>query len=96
MIQDTEFTNVEFYVTTYEALEEDEQPYKEVLAVFVDERWLDEDFEVNSFDCYTHNGQHNTCSLNFLREKCKKATEKEYSDLYNELEKSVGYNLNVI
>ena len=94
-IQDTEKTNVKFYLATYEANESDEQPYKEVIAVFVDDKWLDEEFNTHSFDCYAHLGQHSTCSESFLAEKCKKALETEYQDLKTELE-SIGYNLNII
>jgi hypothetical protein len=75
MIQDTEITNVSFYLATYEPNEADEQPTKEVLAVFVDESiTTDKD---TMFDCYVHNGQHSICSQSFLAEKCKKITEKE-------------------
>lgn len=93
-MKDTEKTNVKFYVATYEALEKDEQPFTEVLAVFVDE-WQLQDDEL-LYDCYVHLGQHTICSQDFLREKCKKATEIEYKELFNELTNSVGYNLNVL
>ena len=92
-----EETNVSFYLATYEANELDEQPYKEVIAVFVDEeennRYGDND---KHFSCYAHLGQHSTCSQSFLAQNCRKATEKEYKELFNELTNSVGYNLNVI
>ena len=87
-------TNVEFYIATYEANELDEQPYKEVIAVFVDEI----EAVVNGekyFTSYAHLGQHSTCSQSFLAEKCRKATEEEYKDLKTELE-SIGYNINII
>jgi hypothetical protein len=97
MTQDTEKTNVEFYVATYEANELDEQPYKEVIAVFVDEeennRYGDND---KHFSCYAHLGQHSTCSLSFLAKNCRKINKKEeYQDLKTELE-SIGYNLNIV
>ena len=89
-----EETNVSFYLATYEANELDEQPYKEVIAVFVDEI----EAVVNGekyFTSYAHLGQHSTCSQSFLAEKCRKATEEEYKDLKTELE-SIGYNINII
>jgi len=95
MIQDTEKTNVEFYVATYEANESDEQPYKEVIAVFVDEIEAVVNGEKH-FSSYAHLGQHCTCSQSFLRENCKKATEQEYKELFNELTNSVGYKLEIV
>lgn len=94
MTQDTQKTNVEFYVATYEANELDEQPYKEVIAVFVDTK--EQGKREVIFECYAKLGQHSTCSHPFLRKNCKKATETEYQDLFNELTNNVGYNLNVL
>jgi peptide subunit release factor 1 (eRF1) len=95
MIQDTEPTNVSFYLATYEPREADEQPYREVLAVFVDEE-ENSRYGYKCFSCYAHLGQHSTCSQSFLAQKCKKITEKEqYQELFNELE-SIGYKLNVV
>jgi len=105
-MKDTEITAVEFYVATYEANESDEQPYTEVLAVFVDEKYYSdanigygrvtkEDVE-NTFTGYSHFGQHCAVSKSFLRENCRKATETEYKDLFNELENVVGYNLKIV
>lgn len=99
-------TNVSFYLATYLAYEEDEQPLKEVIAVFVDEKYYSEtnigyggvtkkDVE-NTFLGYVHLGQHTAVSNSFLAEKCKKITDKEqYQELFNELTQ-LGYNLNVI
>lgn len=93
-MKDTQITNVEFYVATYEANESDEQPFKEVVAVFVDEKLVtDKD---TMFDCYAHLGQHSICSQSFLRENCRKANETEYENLFNELENVVGYNLKIV
>lgn len=94
-MKDTHKTNVAFYMATYEPIEADEQPFKEVIAVFVDEI----EGVVNGekhFSCYAHLGQHSTCSEYFLAENCRKATEKEYQELFNELENQVGYNLNIV
>jgi hypothetical protein len=89
MIQDTEPTNVSFYLATYEPREADEQPTKEVLAVFGKN-------EFGSLEGYAHLGQHCTLSQSFLAEKCKKIEDQEmYLDLYNEL-LSLGYNLEVV
>lgn len=90
-MKDTEITNVEFYVATYEANESDEQPYTEVLAVFEEELG-----NSGNFSCYAHLGQHSLCSQSFLRENCRKANEIEYKELYNELENVVGYNLKIV
>lgn len=93
-VEPEEPTNVEFYVATYEANELDEQPYKEVIAVFTDTKnsFNNETY----FECYAHLGQHSNCSLSFLRENCKKATKEEYQELFNELNNSVGYNLEIV
>lgn len=95
MIQDIEKTNVAFYMATYEPIEADEQPYKEVIAVFIDEVEAVVNGEKH-FICYAHLGQHSICSQSFLAEKCRKATKEESQDLFNELTNSVGYNLNVL
>lgn len=95
MTQDTEKTNVSFYLATYDANESDEQPYREVIAVFVDEIQAVVNGEKH-LGCYARLGQHSTCSESFLAEKCRKATKEEYQDLFNELTNSVGYNLNIV
>ena len=100
MIQDTEPTNVSFYLATYE------NEFSEVVAVFVDDKYYSEtsigyggitkeDVE-NTFESYVHIGQHTVVSKSFLKQYCKKITEKkQYQELFNEL-KSLGYNLNVV
>ncbi len=45
---------------------------------------------------YSHIGQHSGASYNFIIGKSKQANEAEYKELYNELTKSIGYNLDVI
>ena len=92
--EEEEKTNVEFYVATYEPNESDEQPYKEVIAVFTEDWELQDDKLY--YTCYASLGQHSTCSQSFIAQNCKKATEKEYKELKIELEKLVGYNLNVV
>ena len=104
MIQDTEKTNVQFYVATYDPTDFRET-FEEVIAVF-DEKYYSEDNigygrvtkeDVdNTFVGYVHLGQHTAVSNYFLAEKCRKATEEEYKDLKAELENSVGYNLNIV
>lgn len=96
MIQDTEITNVSFYIATYEPNESDEQPIKEVLAVFIDTRIKSFDNIDFYYDCYAHLGQHSTCSELFLAQKTKKANEIEYKELFNELTNSIGYNLKIV
>ena len=94
MKTDKHKTNASFYIATYEAIEDDEQPFKEVLAVFVNESFTQKDGVY--FNCYTHLGGHSNCTNSFLRENCKKATETEYKELFNELTNIVGYNLKVV
>jgi hypothetical protein len=96
MEQDTEITNVAFYIASYPADEVDEQPFTEVLAVFVDEIEMYKPKDDTYFSCYARLGQHSTCSQSFLAENCRKATQEEYQELFNELENSVGYKLKVI
>jgi hypothetical protein len=45
--------------------------------------------------CYVHNGQHNEADYGYYLE-CKKASEEEYKNLFNELENLVGYNLKIV
>ncbi len=61
--------------------------FNEVTAVFIDENT---DFP----DCYSHVGQHSICSKEWVKEQ-KKATEKQYSQLFQEL-KNIGYKVEVI
>lgn len=93
-------------MATYEPNESDEQPYREVVAVFVDEKYYSEnnigygrvtkeDVD-NTFVGYAKLGQHCAVSNSFIAENCREATETEYRELYNELTNLVGYNLEVI
>jgi hypothetical protein len=82
MIQDTEITNVEFY---YHEVNED------LFAYFPDEI---ADVSHNKMS-YSHIGQHSSCSLDYVKE-CRKASQEEYQELFNELENSVGYKLKVV
>jgi hypothetical protein len=105
MAQDTEPTNVSFYLATYKTDEFDKQPYEEVVAVFVDEKYYSEDNigyggltkeDIESvFTGYVHLGQHTSISKFFIAKNCKKATQEQYQELFNELE-SIGYKLNVV
>lgn len=83
-------TKVKFYMVTYEPIEEGEIATEEVVAVFVDNK-----FE-SLLECYSSLGQHSYCSSSFIAENCRKATEKEYKGLYNELTNLVEYNLEVL
>jgi len=108
MIQDAEKTNVQFYLATYTVDELDENPQKEVIAVFVDEKYYSkanigyggvtkEDVE-NTFAGYAHLGQHIAVSKYFLAENCRKINKNQtekYQNLKTELE-SIGYNLNIL
>ena len=95
MTQDTEITNVSFYIATYEPNESDEQPIKEVLAVFIDTRIKSFDNLDFYYDCYAHLGQNSTCSELFLAKSCEYAKETEYKELLNELIQ-IGYNIKIV
>jgi hypothetical protein len=95
IVQDTEITNVAFYIASYPAEELDEQPFTEVLAVFVDEIEAVVNGEKH-LGCYARLGQHSTCCESFIAENCRKASQEEYQELFNELENSVGYKLKVV
>ena len=106
MTQDTETTKVKFYMATYEPYEADENSTKEVLAVFVDEKYYSEDNigyggvtkedVENTLVCYATIGQHSSVSNSFLAENCKEITDQEvYVELYNEL-LNLGYDLEVV
>jgi hypothetical protein len=45
--------------------------------------------------CYAHIGQHSACHPDYARD-CKEATPEQYNDLKEELEKSVGYELEIL
>ena len=62
--------------------------FNEVTAVFIDNK------NTSFPDCYAHIGQHNMCSSEWVKEQ-KKATEKQYLPLLQEL-KSIGYNVNIL
>lgn len=65
----------------------------DITAVFIDEQGTQ---DVASRACYAHVGQHSTCSLEWVREKTRPASLKQYSSLLRELE-SIGYdNLRVV
>lgn len=63
---------------------------REVTAVFVDYG------TDGSKECYAHNGQHGTCSVDWLKETCRPATYAEYAPLYRELTDMIGYDIEVV
>lgn len=63
---------------------------REVTAVFV------ESGNYLMKECYAHEGQHSTCSVDWIPEECRTASYDEYKPLYDELQKQVGYNLEVL
>lgn len=63
----------------------------EVIAFFPD-TWGE--CKLGMMMSYAHHSQHGEASIEFYRE-CKPCTEAEYRELYDELTKLVGYNLNV-
>ena len=63
---------------------------REVTAVFV------ESGNYDMKNCYVHNEQHCTCSVEWVSDSLRPATIEEYKPLMDELEKQVGYNLEVI
>lgn len=46
--------------------------------------------------CYAHLGQHSGCDYDYILSISRPPTEKEYSNLYNELTNLVGYDLRII
>ena len=64
----------------------------EVIAVFVDEDW---DEQGKEFACYMHNGQHSGCEKVWAKRQ-QFATEAEYKDLKDELERCFDYRFEVI
>jgi len=81
MKKDTYKTNVVFRIF----------PDKQILALFP--------YEINPYNgfvnSYMHIGQHSEADYKGCVKITKPANEKEYVNLFNELE-NIGYNLNVI
>ena len=63
---------------------------REVTAVFVDS------VNYRMKDCYAHEGQHGVCAVDWIAEECRPATYAEYKALYDELNGSVGYDIEVV
>ena len=63
---------------------------EDVLAVFDP----DDPGQRGIFECYSHVGQHSTCSAGYLSE-LKEASPEQYARLKKELE-SIGYFLEVV
>ena len=63
---------------------------REVTAVFVDSG------NYHTKDCYAHEGQHGACAVDWIAENCRPATYAEYKALYDELNGSVGYDIEVV
>ncbi len=59
----------------------------EILAVFPE---IFENQQKTEILCYTHQGQHSSVSLDYIKHK-RKANKEEYFPLLNEL-KNIGYN----
>ena len=65
----------------------------EVIAIFPEENGTNAPWTCSS---YMHIGQHSSCNPCALIKDTRLSTPEEYNDLKNELEKIVGYNLEVI
>jgi len=65
----------------------------DIIAFFPDTRTAKHGGEIMS---YSHYGQHGTATIPFYFANTRPAKENEYQELYNELTKIVGYNLQVI
>ena len=63
---------------------------REVTAVFADSG----NFRMK--DCYAHEGQHGTCSVDWIAENCRPAKYAEYKELYDEMNGIVGYDIEVV
>ena len=46
--------------------------------------------------CYAHMGQHSSCHIDYIMEKCVGASPDEYADLLRELTGPIGYDVKVI
>lgn len=81
-------TKVIFKIATFPPFEADEQPIKELIALFPDE-------EENGFILsYMNVGQHSQAHKDFLNSP--DAEFEQYKDLYFELTNLVGYDLDVL
>lgn len=74
-----ETTQVEFYFN---------EVNKDLFAFFPNEKNSD------GYACYSHNGQHSTCSIQYVNSS-RPATEEERDPLIKELE-DLGYKLNIL
>lgn len=63
---------------------------REVTAVFTDS------LHYQYKDCYSHVGQHGICGVDWIAENCRPAHYAEYKSLYDELNGSVGYDIEVV
>ena len=63
---------------------------REVTAVFTDSG------NYRCKECYAHDGQHGTCAVDWVAEECRPATYAEYKPLYDELNGTVGYDIEVV
>lgn len=86
-MKDTYKTKVNFYITKNQYTRKNE-----VMAVFTESA---KDCNFGHIMSYNHCGQHSECSFAYI-ETLKLATEKQYKDLYNELENIVDYDLEVL
>lgn len=91
-MKDKHKTNVTFYI---EKEKNKDVPYPSVFAVFIDINQGRENSPDDTKLGYEHIGQHTPISLEYVKEKCRLATKEEYTDLANELENVIGYNLNI-
>ena len=63
---------------------------REVLAVFVDSG------DDKRKDCYAHIGQHSECDVECVVEQYRPAVYSEFKELYDEMDKMVGYDMEVV
>jgi len=84
MEKDTQKTKVVFLVN------EKDKDNSDLFAFFPEEDY--NNFSTLTKTCYSHVGQHSACVMDYAKES-RLATKEEYADLQNELENSIGYNL---
>ena len=63
---------------------------REVTAVFTDSG------NYKMKDCYSHDGQHGVCAVDWISENCRPAHYAEFKPLYDELNGTVGYDIEVV
>lgn len=68
--------------------------YNEIIAFFPQLNFNKRLYGLKQKTCYTHIGQHSSCTVSYINNDCVKATKEEYTPLLKELQ-SIGYNVKI-